>query len=135
MNQIYPDQGLADWLDELLANDLVYHLYTNDVTPSRATVLTDLTEAAWGGYATVTRTSADWPLRGVLGHVAFGQGLPCEFLNSTAGTITAYGYYVTDSGATILKAVARFDSAPVSKAIGESFLVPARVGDFSGLSS
>lgn len=135
MNQIYPDVGLVPMLQEITGFDKYYRLFTNNVTPSRTTVVADLTEAAWTGYAAQILTSGNWTLFGVAGHVGTIQAAPQAFLNSSGAPVNAYGYFVTDSTGTILFAAARFDSAPITKADGDYFTVLPIFGDLSVLAS
>lgn len=135
MHQVYPDQGLLMFLDRAIAGDFKFHLFVNNVTPDRDTELADLTEATFAGYAEVTVDAADFSLEGVAGHVGTKVAAPISFLNSSGGDATAYGYYATDTAETKLLMVARFDSAPITKANGESFLVTPTISDYSQYSS
>lgn len=135
MHQIYPDVGLVEFLERMVADDFHFHLYTNNVTPDRDTELADLTEMAIAGYAIVTVTDADFALSGVAGHVGTVLAAPIDFLNGTGAPVNAYGYYITNVANTILLAVARFDDAPVSKAAGDSWIVVPTLSDLSQYSS
>lgn len=135
MHQIYPDQGLVDLLTRMATASLQYHLYTNAATINRDTVLADLTEMAITGYAAVTVAAASFTLSGVASHIGSLLAAPISFNNASGSPADAYGYYVTAAGGTHLLAVAQFDSAPVTKADGESWLVTPIIGDFSELSS
>jgi len=135
MNQIYPDVGLIPLLRRIVTPDLVYHLYVNNFTPDRDTELADLTEMSASGYSEITVDDSDFTLEGVAAHVGSLLASPIAFVNASGGALDAYGYFVTNAAGTELLACARFDSAPVNKADGESWLVTPIVGDFSGLSS
>lgn len=135
MNQIYPDAGLIILATRMVTPSWRYHLFTNNITPDRDTVLGGLTEMAIAGYAAVTVPLASFTLSGVTGHVATLLAAPISFLNSSGGAANAYGYYVTDAANAVLFAVARFNPAPISKADGESWLVTPILGDLSVLSS
>lgn len=135
MHQIYPDNGLLSWLTRMMSADVNYHLFTNDVTPTRDTVLGDLTEAAFSGYAVHTVTLADFTLSGVTGHVGTMIGAPFSFTNESGGPVNAYGYYITNTANTVLLGIARFDSAPVTKADDESWLVTPSLSDLSQYAS
>lgn len=120
MIQVYPDEGLNNITGLLVNLSVDYHLYTNNYTPVRGSVYADLTEAAWTGYAVVTRTNSDWPTYATVGHVGTRLGPPMAFLNSSGGDVSPYGYFVTLTGQTIILWAGRFDSAPNVVPDGES---------------
>lgn len=131
MQQIYPDAALVPILQRMLVGDLNYHLFANNVTPDQSTVLGSLTEAAWTGYAPITVLASAFTLTGVAAHVGGVTANVIAFTNTSGGDQSAYGYYVTDTANTVLIAVARFDSAPVTKHNTESWLVTPTFGNFS----
>jgi len=131
MQQVYPDEGLEQLLDWMLANTIKLHLYVNDLTPTKDTVLADLTEAAWTGYAVEDILTTDWSVKGVSAHNGYALSDPKAFDNGSGADQDAYGYYYTDSAETMLLAIVRFDSAPITKADGETWTVFPTWGDFS----
>jgi hypothetical protein len=131
MQQIYPDEGLEEQLRRIVADGVTFHLYTNSVSLSRDTELTDLTEAAWSGYAPVVLGESDFASTGVVGHVGFAMAPPIAFLNSSGSPVDAYGYFVTNDDDDLLLAIAAFDGGPIEKEDGESFVVTPVWGDFS----
>lgn len=135
MHQIYPDAGLDQFLVRQLTPSLKYHLFDNNVTPDRDTVLGDLNQISGGTTSPITVAVASFTLSGLANHVASRLAAPIAFVNGSGAPASAYGYYVTDSTDTFLFAVARFDSAPVVKAAGESWQVTPIIGDYSSLSS
>jgi len=135
MNLLFPDEGLVTQLTRILNGTVRYHLYTNNLTPDLDTVLGDLTEAAWTGYASVTKTFSDYTISGVAGHAGYAIAAPTSFSNGSGSPVNTYGYYVTDSGSTLLLAIARFDGAPLSIAAAGSLPVVPVWGDFSQLSA
>jgi len=114
MHAIFPNAALLRCLNAILTADKRYRLFTNNITPGPATVIGDFTEAAWAGYAYTDIALADWTLQSVVGNVASYIAAPVSFLNSSGGTVTPYGYYVTDTTGTYLFQAGRFDGAPVS---------------------
>jgi hypothetical protein len=134
MQQIYPDEGLVTQLVRIMGDDVHYHLFVNDVTPDRDTVLADFTEAAFTGYVEVTVEAADFTIDGVSAHVGYIQAPPITFSNGSGVDQDAYGYYVTDVGDTEVLAAARFDAAPVTKPDGDQWSVIPVWGDSSSLS-
>jgi hypothetical protein len=135
MNLLFPDSGLVEQLKRVLTGSVHYHLYTNNLTPTLATVLGDFTEAAWTSYAVATRTWTDFATNGVAAHNGYALATPIAFLNTSGATVNPYGYYVTDTGDAILLACARFDGPPSPIVNGGSLLVVPTWGDFSQLSS
>lgn len=122
-------------MKSMVGSSVNYHLYTNNVTPTLATVLGDFTEAAWAGYAEINVPVADFTLTGVSAHIGSITALPIAFLNGTVSPVTVYGYYITDSTDTFLVGCARFDGAPVSIASLASQLVSPTFANFSQLAS
>jgi len=135
MDLIFPDAGLVEQLNRVLTGSVKYHLYTANVTPTRSTVLTDLdaSEASWTGYAAVTQTWTDYTINGVAAHNGYALAPPISFANTSGSTQNPYGYYVTNTGSTILLACARFDGAPTPILTGTSLLLVPVWGDFSRL--
>lgn len=135
MDLLFPDQGLVYQLGQILQTNVSYRLFVNNIVPNLSTLLANLTEAAWSGYAAVPQNWTDFTIFGVAAHNGFGLAPPISFSNTSGATVTAYGYFVTDPGNTLLLAVALFDGAPVSIPTGTSYNVVPTWGDFSGLSS
>lgn len=119
----FPDVGLIWMLQQLAANNLKLKVFTNNVTPSDNSILSDFTQAAWSGYAAITLASGSWVSLGVASHVGTIVYPACVFANTSGSPVTAYGWYITDNASTILVACGLFDSAPVS--------IPATTGTYS----
>lgn len=135
MHQIHPDSTLVPMLQRIVSNGIVYGLYTNNVTPSLATVLGDLTEmASTAGYARVTVTGASYSITGVISNKALVQGSPISFVLTATGS-SIYGYFMLDGTTGNLVGVARFDTAPISLAGGATITVLPVLGDSSLFSS
>lgn len=130
MNQIYPDEGLLPLLDRMLTASVQYHLFENNVTPDRDTVLGDLTEVSTFGYAAQTVALAGWTLQSVAGHVGTFQAAPLAF-TPAGGAWSVYGYYVTSVAGGVLLAVGRFDGAPIAVPDGVPILVNPIMAAFS----
>lgn len=102
-------------LNELVDTGNLYdgakvHLFTNNITPSEATVLADLTEATFPGYTTGGVAITTWGAAylDVDGN-AIVDGNEVQFQPSDDTTPeTAYGWYLTDGGGTDLLAVGIF---------------------------
>lgn len=132
MIQVYPDAALVPLLERIVADGVRYHLFTNDITPDADTELIDFIEATWEDYASVLVDGADFSLNGVTANRGTILAAPISIEQTGVGTNSAYGYYVTDSGSTVLLAAARFDSAPVNKDQGEHWVITPIFGDFDG---
>lgn len=135
MDLLFPNDGLVEQLTRILNGTVKYHLFTNNVMPTLADTVSTYTEAAWTGYAAVSKTFSDFTINGVSGNLGFAIASPIAFSNSSGSSQAAYGYYVTDSAGAILLAAARFDSAPVSIPNGGSTSVVPVWGDYSQLSA
>lgn len=131
MNQIYPNEGLVEQLTRILSQGIRVKLFKNDIDPDKATVVGDLTEADWTGYASVDMDDTDFTLTGISGDAGYALAAPITFANGSGSAKSAYGYYVTTQDDATLLAAARFDSAPITKADGEQWVVTPVWGDSS----
>jgi hypothetical protein len=92
----------------------VVRLFVNDIVPTTATALADLTEASFSTYAAEPFTLIGTLQANFDGSIQVLQGAPLEWAGPADLTgQTVYGYYVTNSGGTVLKTTYRFPS-PVS---------------------
>lgn len=106
------DNGGLEFLDVYFnnvrpagGNNHTMFLFTNDVTPTDATVTGDLTEAAGGGYGAKTLNSGSWT-------VALASGIPqasyaqqtWNFTGGLTGNPTIYGYGIKDADGTLIDA-------------------------------
>lgn len=113
MTLVVPNAGEAREL-ELIVNksaqaDLVLGLFANNVTPTNATVLGDLTEPSGGGYATKTLTGASWTVTpGTPSEAAYA--LQTFTFSGVPTPATIYGYYVKHG--TVLLWAERLASPP-----------------------
>jgi len=99
MQQLYPDEGLVMQMERILTAGVRLHLFTNDITPDRDTVLADLTEAAWSGYVMIELDDTDFGTTGVAAHQGYMMANPQSFLNSSGVDQDAFGYYYTEQNA------------------------------------
>lgn len=96
------EQGIISFLEAFMLNksasaNLKLHLYTNNHTPVSSDTRAAYTECTDGGYSAVTLTGANWTIADVAGTST--ATYPTQTW-TFAGTVTIYGYYVTDSGNT-----------------------------------
>ena len=80
------------------------HLYQNNIVPNRSTLIGDLTEADFTGYAKVTAMVWGTPYYDVDGSaLCFGTSHSFVATDAVAPN-TIYGYYLTDSADAVLLA-------------------------------
>lgn len=135
MDLLFPDNGLVYQLNKILTAGVKYRLFTNNLVPALTNTLASVTEAAWAGYVSVSQDWTNFTINGVTSHNGFAIAPPIAFSNASGAPVTTYGYYVTDTANTVLLAIARFDSAPITIPDGQAQNVVPTWGDFSGLSS
>lgn len=101
---------------------LFLRLYSNNVTPTSLTTLTDLVQVTGGGYQQKTLTVSDW---NVDGNVATSDPQLFTF-NANIGNI--YGYYLVGQTSGELIASERFVSGPFNVANqGDTITVTATI--------
>ena len=135
MTQIYPDAALITLLQRIVTPSVTVRLFVNNVTPDRSLTLGGLTEAGWTGYAAQNVLAAAFTLTGVAGHVGGITAAAVSFSNTSGGSQSAYGYFVTDASGSFLLWAARFDGAPITQPDGGSWQVTPTIGDFSQAAS
>ena len=135
MDLIFPDSGLVWALLEIVGDGLVYHLFTNDVSPSLEDDVSTYTEANWSGYSPITVVQDDFVIQQVEQHVGGIQAGQIAFYNTSNDAVDVWGYFVTDPTSTYLLASAAFDNGPLSIPVGGYQFVTPQLGNFSGLSS
>lgn len=147
MHQIYPygngtatgDNGLIGILQRVASLDFKYHLFTAPTVAINQTLtLAGLSEVSGGiGYSEQTVNGSAFTLVGLAAGNGSIMAAPISFGTYTGGgSISIYGYYVTDVGSTVLLAAANFDAAPIVVPNGGTFPVVIPVlGDFSQYAS
>ncbi len=126
MALVLPDQGLPDLLDWMIRRtggdppDLVFTLWTNDITPTQATVFTDLTRASFTGFFEMVMTRAGWTAPAIVSDQAVStwKTAPTNW-TLTALPVTVYGWAAYNPGTLKLVIVERFDT-PRALAIGDT---------------
>lgn len=113
MALLVPDVGEVEMLSRIVnkkaTGDLKLHLYSNNYTPVEGSLLANFTECNAAGYAAITLTGASWTVATTTGttEATYAQ----QTFTFTAAQ-TVYGYYITDSGSTILVWAELFTGAP-----------------------
>lgn len=95
-------------------------LFSNNHTVTDATILSDLTECSFTGYAA---QSPSWTTPANVANVAQTQSGTRTFTYSGGSTTTVYGYYLTDSGGTVLLGAETFTSPVTLSTIIPSLLL------------
>ncbi len=112
MPLVVPKVGAIFLLDQ--QNGIFYemHLYKNDLTPDLDTVVSDFTEADFGGYAALTITG--WSAAITVADHAKSIANMCQFTHDGGGSANnIYGYYVVVQGSGELVWAERDPNAPV----------------------
>jgi len=77
-----------------LTENLVYKLFTNNITPAETDVAGSYTEAAGGGYGDIELTGASWTVTpGAPSSAAYAQQ-QWDFTGPLTGSASIYGYFV-----------------------------------------
>jgi hypothetical protein len=107
----------------------ILHLFKNNVTPSEATVLADLTEATFPGYAAASIDFTDATISGPVLNVYTLSPPGITFTRAAgAGGEDVYGYYVTDHLNAQLLWAQRDPAAPVDlSVVGASYTIVANL--------
>lgn len=103
-------------------------LFSNNLNPSKTTVLGDITEVdplIANGYSEIVLTGTNWAISNV-GGVNVAQ-YPIQTFTMTTGPINIYGYYVTDYYDADLLWVERFSTAPFQLPTGGSVTVTLKI--------
>lgn len=120
-NGILPAEGIADLLAYICtpsggtAPDWQLRLWVNNLTPTYATVLADLTEATFTGYARKAIARATWGVPTVAAGCAtilYGTA-PQQWTVGAATTEKVYGYALVDAIAGKLRFVQRLEAADI----------------------
>ena len=106
-------------LGKVTPGDLVYHLYTNNVTPNKVSDTATFTEVADSLYSPITTALADWS-RSTTSNITTASHSTIEFFLNT--TQVAVGYYVTCTAlaSTVVVFAERPDPGPFTGLAGGS---------------
>jgi hypothetical protein len=119
MSLVFPSVG-----DELAAkrmlnistpDNVVIHLYVNNYTPVKGSVLANFTECTATGYAAVSCTAANWTVSTVSGTTEAAYPEITWTLTSAA---PIYGYYVTNADSSVVIWAEQFASVESIQAGG-----------------
>ncbi len=104
-------------------NGAVLKLYQNDLVPTKGTVIADLTEATFTGYASITLTTWNGPYINASGNCVVLAGQK-QFDTASPYTVgnNVYGYWVESSTGDLLL-IGRFADAPIPMAAAGNALL------------
>jgi len=120
-DQLLPNEGIAQQLASILSAPIpgllpwTLILWVNDITPDADTVLGDLVEATFPGYARATLSRADWTVPVVhsgCAHSTWGTDPILWFVTGPTSDVV-YGYAMVDLILGVLRTVQRFDNADI----------------------
>lgn len=122
---ILVDEGLSGLLDYLTAqgsgevvfSDCEVGLFTAPTAPDRDTVLADLSEPTYTAYARQAFSALGFTAAAVASHLASAPGALVTFTTDGTATDVIYGWFLVDSGGTILVAIALFDYGPYTLSV------------------
>ena len=94
--------AVCDALKVVLLDDVTVHLYQNDVAPGPDTVVGDLTEADFSGYAASAALVFGGPFQNADGEIE--MDLPSHQFDHSGGAVAnvIFGYYVLTTGGDLL---------------------------------
>lgn len=96
---VVPNTGeviaLSYLVNKAVPENLVYRLFTNNITPSETDTTATYTEAAGGGYGSIALTGANWSVTGGAPSVAAYAQQTWAFTGALTGNPTIYGYFAT----------------------------------------
>jgi len=125
MNEVYMKSGMVRTLQKVVTGSVIYKVFFNDVTPTIDSVIGDFTvDPAF----TTTVAPAAFTLTGVSGDAGFITASPIAVVQVDVGTLSAYGYIVTDAVSGDIIKAARFDDAPEARDNGESWFITPTFG-------
>lgn len=122
---ILPDEGIGDQLEYILKRPIPgvlpwqLLLWVNDIEPDHETVLDDLEEATFSGYARVDVDRALWTTPEVDNGCATStwQAYPTVW-HVTGGPIeTVYGYAMIDVVEGVIRFIQRFEDADIAPTV------------------
>lgn len=87
--------ALAYLVNKAAPENLVYRLFTNNITPAEGDTAATYTEAAGGGYASKTLAGASWTVTPGNPSTAAYPAQTWTFTGALTAGATVYGYYVT----------------------------------------
>lgn len=83
---------------------LTMKLFTNDITPSKTSVVGDFTQAAGGGYSSIALTAGNFTSANVGGvaTTTYSPSITFAFTGALTGSVGIYGYYVVDGAGDLI---------------------------------
>lgn len=128
MALVVPNVTKEAYLDDILGDNLILKLYSNNVTPVVTNVAADFTEVVGGGYASKTLLSVDWSTTLANPSVATQGAQNFTFTGATSAPGTIYGYFVVTSSG-VLRWAERFAAGvvPFTPIVGSLIRINPRI--------
>lgn len=129
MSIVVSDQAEANLLNALLGitsnlSTVYFRLFTNNITVTESTVLTDFLELSSGLYTPLSVASGDWTVGTASGITTASRAL---YTWPISDSCNLYGYFVTDAANTLLYWAENFGSTISIPTGGASINFTARV--------
>lgn len=113
MAVIIHGEGLTQMLglvvNRYTQDDVVLHLFNNDITPDSTTAYSAFSEPTDTSYAPITLTGSSWTV-GPSMDAALAEYAPVDFTFDAGDSV--YGWYLTNNAGNIAYFSERFPSAP-----------------------
>lgn len=128
MALLVPNVGEVEMLKRIVGEatgDVTLHLYSNAITPAEADVVGTYTEVSGNGYAAVT-LNGTWTFTDGIVDTNEASYPEEEIVFSVGTGATVEGYFITDSGGTILLWAEKFSDGPytIPTGGGSIFITP-----------
>lgn len=116
MSSVWNNNALDEALRQVINKsppspaNLTLRIFTNNLTPANTDAVGAYAECSDGSYAGIVLTGATWALSTISG------GRQATYASQTfsfSGSNNLYGWYLTDSGNTLVYAAGNFISSPV----------------------
>ena len=119
--------ALAAFVGKASPQDLTLHLYTNNLVLKESTIVSDLVQPTFSGYASAIMSGPSWTV--VVGDptVATFPDMPFLCNAPPSAPQTVYGYFVTRDGGSNLMWAEKFPIPQIISATGERIIVSPRL--------
>lgn len=115
--------ALKNWLNKTAPQDQRLKLFINDITPNKATVAADFSEASFTGYAFKALSGASWTVTERTSDAIATYAAQTFTRTASGAPQTAYGYYVVQATSGIVMFAERFPNPQVVQFNGDFITV------------
>lgn len=110
-----------------LTENLLYKLFTNNITPAETDTAGSYTEAAGGGYADIETLGSSWTVTPGAPSLASYAQQQWDFTGPLTGTASIYGYYVVRAVSLDLMFSDRFATARTPQNNGDALRLTPQI--------